>query len=207
VPYRKVVVMNILEVGPGIVICNNVIPNSENLYKEIEEQVALTEYEWQPISVKTEETVSVDKNLRDTDAILIPYEGKVVDSLGKPPVTNFLNNINNIFFESFDPIEKKYMSTYGYTFPNHEDYTILRYGVGQHFENHIDDHPNAFRRVSTVYFLNDGYEGGEIKFPRFNVTIKPKANQMVLFPSTYTYNHLVKPVTKGTRYSVVSWIS
>ena len=62
------------------------------------------------------------------------------------------------------------------------------------------------RRVSVVYYFNDDYEGGEIVFPRFNVEIKPKANQLALFPANYMYNHNVKEITKGTRYSMVNWL-
>ena len=55
--------------------------------------------------------------------------------------------------------------------------------------------------------MNDSYTGGEIVFPRFNLTIKPEADAMIMFPSTYVYNHSVLPVTEGTRYSVVSWLA
>ena len=118
----------------------------------------------------------------------------------------FFVNLNNIFFENFDPIEKNYMSLYGIFSEWHDSYGILKYGEGQQFTNHIDDHPSYHRRVSTVYYLNDNYTGGEINFPRFNVTFKPKANQMIVFPSTYVYNHSVSPVLEGTRYAVVSWM-
>jgi len=30
-------------------------------------------------------------------------------------------------------------------------------------------------------------------------------NRMLIWPSNFMYPHLVKPVTKGIRYSVVSW--
>jgi Rps23 Pro-64 3,4-dihydroxylase Tpa1-like proline 4-hydroxylase len=54
--------------------------------------------------------------------------------------------------------------------------------------------------------MNDNYIGGEIKFPRFNVTHKPKANELLIFPSGYTYNHSVLPVESGTRYAIVGWL-
>jgi predicted 2-oxoglutarate/Fe(II)-dependent dioxygenase YbiX len=55
------------------------------------------------------------------------------------------------------------------------------------------------------FYLNEDYEGGEIEFGRFNLKIKPKANQMIMFPSNYIYNHTVHPVVSGTRYAVVAW--
>jgi predicted 2-oxoglutarate/Fe(II)-dependent dioxygenase YbiX len=98
------------------------------------------------------------------------------------------------------------MSSFGIYFSNHDDYQILKYGKGQKFTNHIDDHPSYHRRVSSIYYINDDYEGGEINFPRFNISYKPKANEMIIFPSTYVYNHSVSEVLSGTRYAVVSWI-
>jgi len=77
--------------------------------------------------------------------------------------------------------------------------------VGQKFVNHIDDHTDYHRRMSTIYYINDNYEGGEIEFPRFNVKYKPVANDFIIFPSNYMYNHSVSPVISGERYAVVSW--
>jgi predicted 2-oxoglutarate/Fe(II)-dependent dioxygenase YbiX len=55
------------------------------------------------------------------------------------------------------------------------------------------------------FYLNDDYEGGEIEFPRFGLQVKPEPNQMIMFPSNYVYNHVVNPVTSGTRYAIVAW--
>ena len=98
------------------------------------------------------------------------------------------------------------MTTYKIGSDSHDTYGILKYGSGQQFTNHIDDSPKYHRRISTVYYLNENYTGGEINFPRFNITFKPKANQMLMFPSTYVYNHSVSPVIEGKRYAVVSWL-
>jgi hypothetical protein len=58
--------------------------------------------------------------------------------------------------------------------------------------------------LSIVAVLNDNYEGGEfIMFDDYE--IKFKAGDLIVFPSVFLYPHLVKPVTKGTRYSFVSW--
>ena len=37
------------------------------------------------------------------------------------------------------------------------------------------------------------------------MTLKLKKGDFLLFPSVFLYPHLVKPVTKGTRYTFVSW--
>lgn len=200
--------MNKEEIAPGIVVYSDVIPNSENLYKDIEEGMASAGFDWINASVKSgkEEDPMVNKNTRDTSTFGIPYKGKIENASIQTMEDAFLNNINNIFFESFDPVEKDYMSEYGIFTDWHDIYGILKYGKGQQFTNHIDDHPSYHRRISTVYYLNDNYTGGEINFPRFGITFKPKANQMIVFPSTYVYNHSVSPVIEGERYAVVSWM-
>ena len=88
---------------------------------------------------------------------------------------------------------------------SNEGWQILKYGVGQHFVNHVDDSKGYPRTVSMSFYLNDNYEGGEIEFPRFGIQVKPEANQLIMFPSNYVYNHVVNPVTKGTRYAIVGW--
>jgi len=194
------------EIAPGIVVYSNVIPNSENLYKDIEEGLVSANLEWQQASVKEIDTPKVNTNTRDTHTFGVDYLGKVDDSTPLSLSEFFLLSLNNIFFKSFDPVEKDYMASYAMFADSHDSYGILKYGKGQKFTNHIDDHKDYHRRVSTVYYLNDNYKGGEINFPRFNIKFKPKANQMIIFPSTYVYNHSVSEVTEGFRYAVVSWM-
>jgi hypothetical protein len=194
------------EIAPGIVVYNNVIPNSEKLYKDIEERMVSAGLQWNPAQVKEGSDSAVNTKTRDTDSIGINYLGQIKTNISENISETFFIILNNIFFESFDPIEKDYLSMYGIGSDWHDSYGVLKYGAGQQFTNHIDDHPSYHRRVSTVYYLNDNYEGGEINFPRFNITFKPKANQMLVFPSTYVYNHSVSPVIKGERYAVVSWM-
>lgn len=206
-PYREMVKKMIKEeIAPGIIVYSNVIPNSENLYKDIEEGMVSANILWQGASVKEADDVKVNTMTRNTQTIGIPYKGQIED----PSIGTFNQafeiNLNNLFFEHFDPVEKDYMGSYGVASEWHDVYGILKYGEGQFFTNHIDDHKDYHRRVSTVYYLNDNYTGGEINFPRFDIIFKPKANQMIVFPSTYVYNHSVSPVIEGERYAVVSWL-
>jgi predicted 2-oxoglutarate/Fe(II)-dependent dioxygenase YbiX len=193
------------EIAPGIVVYSNVIPNSENLASDIEEGIVSSGKEWIPASVKEGDNSKVNTNTRDTSTLGISYSGKILDDFTNFP-SAFNSTLNNMFFENFDKIEKDYQASFGIYTTWHDSYGILKYGVGQKFTNHIDDHPDYHRRISTVYYINDNYSGGEIIFPRFNITFKPKANQMIIFPSTYVYNHSVSPVLEGTRYAVVSWM-
>lgn len=193
------------EIAPGILVYSNVIPNSENLHNDIEEGMLSANLKWTEATVKEGEYNHINTKSRDTSSIAVNYIGRMAESfLGFEGA--FQANLNNLFFEYFDPIEKDYQSMFGVVTSWHDSYGILKYGLGQKFVNHIDDHQDYHRRISTVYYINEDYSGGEINFPRFNISFKPKANQMILFPSTYVYNHSVSPVIEGERYAVVSWM-
>ena len=195
------------EIAPGIIVYSDVIPNSENLYLDIEDGLASINVPWNAAGVQEGADPMVNTKTRDTQTTGVAYLSEVKDTSSIMDMSElFFTNLGNMFFENFDPVEKDYMQTYGIFSEWHDHYGILKYGSGQFFSNHIDDHPAYHRRVSTVYYLNDNYTGGEINFPRFNVTFKPKANQMIVFPSTYVYNHSVSPVIEGERYAVVSWL-
>ena len=55
-------------------------------------------------------------------------------------------------------------------------------------------------KVREVYYINDDFEGGHIEFPYEDegLIIKPKANSVLIFPSSFV--HGVLPVVSGNRY-------
>lgn len=53
------------------------------------------------------------------------------------------------------------------------------------------------------FVLNDDYKGGELVFGQSEITIKPKAGSLVLFPG-YKTRHAVNKVTSGTRVNTLS---
>lgn len=82
----------------------------------------------------------------------------------------------------------------------------VRYGEGQHFQEHHDHGYSYNCVVSVVSFPNDDYEGGELYFRLQNVTITPKAGEMYIFPSNFMYPHRAMPVKSGTKYSMVTML-
>ena len=69
------------------------------------------------------------------------------------------------------------------------------------------NHPTSFRTWSGIFYINDDYDGGEIEFPLKKYMYKPRANSLVIFPSTNEYLHGVKKILKGTRYTVAIWFT
>jgi predicted 2-oxoglutarate/Fe(II)-dependent dioxygenase YbiX len=198
--------MEKVQLEHGIYVYKNVLPDSLSVIEELEDAVSKNFTQWIPSMVKTGDDVSADTMIRDTDAIGVPYLGRVVEEEFVNISDALYKTLNNIFFEAFDPCEQDYKNSFGIGSEWHDGWSILKYGKGQFFKNHIDDNIAYHRRISTVYYMNDDYEGGEICFPRYDLKIKPEKHDLLIFPSFYTYNHEVLPVTSGTRYAVVGWI-
>lgn len=84
---------------------------------------------------------------------------------------------------------------------NLDQVTIKAWNQGQSMGPHFDGQDgNKDLAFSLVTYINDDYEGGEISFPNHNVTVKPKAGSLIMFPSQQPFIHEVKPIISGTRY-------
>ena len=194
------------QLAPGIVVYSDVLENYDTLIKDIEEGLVASGLTWNQSSIQKDDKIQVDTSYRDTMLITINYKDYInEDFINFQDAFN--SSLSNMFLTGFGPLESDYKGEHQLDTTFHEEYSILKYGQGQKFVNHIDDHKDHHRRMSWVYYINDDYTGGEISFPRFNLTYKPAANEFIVFPSNYIYNHSVLPVIEGTRYAVVSWLT
>jgi len=74
-----------------------------------------------------------------------------------------------------------------------------------HIHSMFDGQIKGIPILSVLGILNDNYEGG--KFTMFkDKKIKFKKGDLLIFPSIFLYPHKVEPVTKGVRYSYISWV-
>lgn len=81
------------------------------------------------------------------------------------------------------------------------EYQLVEYVKDCHYTWHDDD---SFRRIETnIILLNDNFEGGEFELKEYGI-IKLNIGDCLNFKSTL--DHRVKPVTKGIRYSLVTWL-
>jgi len=80
---------------------------------------------------------------------------------------------------------------------------------GGHYRQHIDKtYGGTVRKLSVTIQLTDpeDYEGGEFELTDGDWKVMPKDQGMMFAFPSYVL-HRVKPVTKGTRNSLVAWIS
>ena len=89
---------------------------------------------------------------------------------------------------------------------------FIRYYPDQTMQNHCDHINSMFdgeRKgipvLSIIGILNDDFEGGKLIMFE-DRQIDTKKGDLLIFPSNFLYPHEITPVTKGVRYSYVSWV-
>lgn len=110
--------------------------------------------------------------------------------------------------EAFKGVLDSYCYHWNLDPKSRESLRITRYSNGEFFGAHSDDTYATPRTVSLVYYPNDDYEGGDLEFIHFGVTLKPKAGQLFVFPSAYSYEHKIHEIRSGNpRWTIVSFLS
>jgi predicted 2-oxoglutarate/Fe(II)-dependent dioxygenase YbiX len=120
---------------------------------------------------------------------------------------NIRKEIDEVLFNSIQKVIQQYTDIFS-TFNISIDtgYELLRYEEGQFYTQHTDSFKEYQRSLSCSIHLNDDYEGGEFAFFDREMLIRAKPGSAVVFPSNFMYPHEIMPVTKGTRYSAITWL-
>ena len=121
---------------------------------------------------------------------------------------------HNLLHYYFSTVIREYLEKVNIQDPNPKflkikTIDVLKYKEGGFYKYHVDHFDKEPRTFSCILLLNNDYEGGELCFRYPDTTkewaVEKKAGRIVVWPSNFLYPHCVKPVTKGVRYSIVSW--
>lgn len=156
-------------------------------------------YKWNGAMV----TTSAEVDLQARNALDFKISS---NNLGpKTPENAELYDMHEEIFQALRQCIDDYGNYWGVGIRFYESFNFVKYdGPGTHFKVHADHGPTYVCTISAVIYLNDDYEGGDIWFPRLdNLSIKPKAGDIVIFPSTYIYEHASQDMISGVKYSVV----
>jgi len=95
------------------------------------------------------------------------------------------------YFDEIDGLENNMTMQY------HTDYIISQ-----------RDMPGDKFHTTMTFYINDDYDGGDLEFYIDNNIInhKPKAGDLVVFPSTDPYYHGVKKIANGNKYFVRNFV-
>lgn len=73
-----------------------------------------------------------------------------------------------------------------------------------HIHSLFDGERKGIPILTVLGLLNNNYEGGD--FILCGEKVEFEKNDIIIFPSVFMYPHKVTEITKGTRYSFVSWV-
>ena len=191
------------EVAPGIYVYRDVLPKSLNIIERLESVINDPDnnYNYEEAMVgyamkMPEYRDCVDFKYKKSDIINdTTPSGLALQSLADDITHRQLQAVKD-YTRRFSMGELRYWEATNY----------VKYGPGQHFQEHHDHGYSYNCVVSLVGFPNDDYEGGELYFRLQNLTIQPKAGDLYVFPSNFMYPHRAMPVKSGTKYSMVTML-
>ena len=171
---------------------------SDNLCDRILSEYANSN-DWQPTIIGAG---VLDTKVRNTDTIGLSFQAVIQQN---PEIRKALDE--ELFKVAATAIQK-----YNEVFPEAKidqdsGYELLRYNEGQFYIQHTDSFLKQPRAVSCSFAINDDYEGGEFAFWNREKKVFLKKGSVLMFPSNFMYPHEIMPVTKGTRYSIITWFT
>jgi predicted 2-oxoglutarate/Fe(II)-dependent dioxygenase YbiX len=126
------------------------------------------------------------------------------------------NKNTDVIMEKIWHVVKKYTEELKFPwFDSWNGYTRIRYNKYSfnkkmaehcdHIHSMFDGNMKGIPTLSVLGILNNDFKGGEFIMFK-NKKIELKQGDLLIFPSLFLYPHRVDPVTKGTRYSYISWV-
>jgi hypothetical protein len=180
---------------------------------------------------KTTQNKNFDDCYKINDAISEGFCKKLIEEYAKPEVKKELpyigagNDHINLNVRNVQRLQLPLYAGIGATLTaiglqvNHEiwNYHIthsnqsefLMYDINGKYETHTDTFhaiSNETRKLTVLAFLNDDFEGGKFYIQNSHERFYPQQTPgtVLVFPSFMP--HGVEPITKGVRYSIVTWM-
>jgi predicted 2-oxoglutarate/Fe(II)-dependent dioxygenase YbiX len=143
---------------------------------------------------------AIQKNIRNCETIIISYPHVIQKN------SEIRHKLDNAIFDSASKCIKKYKEKFLLCrIVEDSGYELLRYFEGCFYTQHVDSFKERPRAVSCSFILNDDFNGGDFAFFDREFVYKLQKGDAIMFPSNFMYPHEIMPVTKGTRYSIITW--
>ena len=137
----------------------------------------------------TEINISMHNDWKEYTSIIFPKLRQVIDKYTKDV------NIDNI---------KQWPNKFGFEqirFKKYED------NNEDEFKTHVDvtDYNSARRFLVFFMYLNNN-DGGETTFPDYDISIKPEAGKVLVFPPLWTFKHTGEKPINQPKYIIGSYL-
>ena len=151
-----------------------------------------------------------------TDSFGTPSGENEPENIRQDCFSHKVAKINEFIIQELHSIILEYIQSFKFDWfgewKGYSSLKFIRYYPDQKMQNHCDHIHDLFDgqtkgipTLSIIGTLNDDYEGGELIMLE-DKKIDTKKGDLLIFPSNFLYPHQVTPVTKGVRYSYVSWV-
>lgn len=119
-----------------------------------------------------------------------------------------LPDIYKIIDKTRDQISKLYNIEKEKVVAKQNTLSVVKWVEGSYLDLHVDDLGYVTdNHLPVNIYLNDDYEGGELKFQTHGISIKPKVGDMIVFPGNMYYPHEVTKIQSGIRYTLAIWFT
>jgi predicted 2-oxoglutarate/Fe(II)-dependent dioxygenase YbiX len=132
------------------------------------------------------------------DDLDVSFQDKYMEYLGSK-----INECINDYLTNFAPIAFSVQEFSKIRFNRYQIGTNMKFHH-DHIHTLFDGEKKGIPILSIIGLLNDDFEGGDLLMLD-SKKVQLEAGNIVLFPSNFLYPHAVTTITKGTRYSFVSW--
>lgn len=183
------------QLKPYIKVCKNVL--SKNICTQIIKEYLEDDNWFKVPEIPTGPTTRSFQFLRLGDS-------KVVEQ--KPDIRK---QIDNELYVTYGEIYKQYFKKHNEAkIENDTGYVLMRYKKDDFFSEHVDRfEPGVQRLLACTILLNDDFKGGDFFFFDKSYKVSLKAGDALIYPCNFLFPHQITKITKGTRYSVITWFS
>lgn len=179
----------------------------ENVITDALSKTILEEYENAKEWTHTTIGHGLDREIRRCDAIDMSNQNTIeYNKTNRKSIDNYLYiSASFALYKYRKHYEKITNSEKVISIQGDSGYTLLRYEEGEFYKEHTDNFLQQPRILSCSFALNDDYEGGEFAFFSRELKYKLPKGSAIMFPSNFMYPHEIMPVTRGVRYSIITW--
>jgi len=183
-----------------MVLYKNVWPKDSNFPERLESAIEESDHEY--YSWKTA-TVG-DSEVMESYRKCVDFKMRQSDVAGCPSEFEEANKVYQEVIAGVRECLKHYVSLFNLELEFEEATNFVRYHEGEHFALHPDNGFSYSATTSTIAYLNDGYEGGELLIPLQDIKFTPQKNDVLIMPSNYPFVHASLPIIEGVKYSAVT---
>jgi len=163
------------------------------------DSITAADFNYTESTYSTHKGLSPDKKRVEMDEIWIRNKQPFYDEL-----KNCVSVVADLYKEEVKKAKRDFVVQ------KTTDFRLNKYEKGGYMSLHCDNihHSHGqkygYPQATVLLFLNDDFKGGDFIVSELQLQIKK--GDAIIFPSNFMFPHEVKEVTKGTRWSIVSWL-